>query len=322
MARVVVTGWIPADALTSLEGHEVEVWPEGQAQTAEQRFAFVHGAEALLTLVSHNVDADLLDAAGTQLKIVANVGVGFNNIDLAACSARGVVATNTPDVLTDATADTALALVLEVTRRFGEGQRIIRDQRPWVFGLFGMLGVGLAGKRAGIVGPGSIGIATARRLRALGMEIAYAGRSPMRPAAAEELGAERVELDELLATSDVISLHVPYTSQTHHLIGAAQLAAMKPTAFLVNTARGAVVDEAALVEALRAGQVAGAGLDVYEHEPTVHPGLLELENVALYPHMGSATVETRMAMARLAAENAAAVLAGRPPLTEVRASGA
>lgn len=326
MARVVSTSWIPAEALAPVTAeHEIVVWPEGRPQSPPDRLAFVAGADALLTTVATPVDDALLDAVGAQLRVVANVGVGFDNIDLASCAARGVVVTNTPDVLTDATADTALALLLEVTRRFGEGQRLIRAREPWKQGLFAMLGRGLAGKTFGVVGPGAIGIATARRARALGMEVAYAGRSAMREPAATELGARRLDLDELLRAADVVSLHVPHTEATHHLIGAEQLRAMKPSAFLVNTARGAVVDEAALVDALVAGEIAGAGLDVFEHEPAVHEGLLALENVALYPHLGSATVETRTAMAELATRNVRAVLAGEEPLTpvvSVRASGA
>jgi glyoxylate reductase len=273
-------------------------------------------------MVADRVDQEFLDAAGEQLQVVANVAVGYNNIDVAACAQRGVVVTNTPDVLTDATADTAIALILDVTRRFGEGERLIRSGRPWAWGLFGMLGTGIAGATLGIIGPGAIGTATARRATAFGMEIAYAGRSPMEPAAESELGARRLDQEELLRVADVVSLHLPSSPQTRHLIGAAELASMKDTAFLINTARGPIVDEAALVQALIDGQIAGAGLDVFEREPTVHPGLLELDNVALYPHMGSATIQTRLAMVDLASRNALAVLAGEEPLTPVRASGA
>jgi glyoxylate reductase len=178
-----------------------------------------------------------------------------------------------------------------------------------------MLGTGIAGATLGIIGPGAIGTATARRATAFGMEIAYAGRSPMEPAAESELGARRLDQEELLRVADVVSLHLPSSPQTRHLIGAAELASMKD-------ARGPIVDEAALVQALIDGQIAGAGLDVFEREPTVHPGLLELDNVALYPHMGSATIQTRLAMVDLASRNALAVLAGEEPLTPVRASGA
>ena len=326
MARIVVTGPIPDEAAEALRapGHEVVVGT-GAAPGTDGRadlLALVGGADAVLTMVADRVDQEFLDAAGEQLQVVANVAVGYNNIDVADCAQRGVVVTNTPDVLTDATADTAIALILDVTRRFGEGERLIRSGRPWAWGLFGMLGTGIAGATLGIIGPGAIGTATARRATAFGMEIAYAGRSPMEPAAESELGARRLDQEELLRVADVVSLHVPSSPQTRHLIGAAELASMKDTAFLINTARGPIVDEAALVQALIDGQIAGAGLDVFEREPTVHPGLLELDNVALYPHMGSATIQTRLAMVDLASRNALAVLAGEEPLTPVRASGA
>jgi glyoxylate reductase len=204
------------------------------------------------------------------------------------------------------------------TRRLGEGERLIRSGEAWKWGMFFLLGSSLQGKTLGVVGMGGIGQATARRAKAFGMEIVYQSRSEIDPAIAEELSARRVDLDELLAISDVVSLHCPYGPATHHLIGAEQLAAMKDTAYLVNTARGPIVDEAALAAALRDGGIAGAGLDVYEKEPQVHPGLLGLDNVALLPHLGSATVETRTAMAMLAADNALAVLSGERPATPIR----
>ena len=278
----------------------------------------VVGADALVTLLTERVDAELLDAAGPQLQVVANVAVGYDNIDVPACVERGVTATNTPGVLTEATADTTFALILMATRRTGEGERVIRSGQPWKWGMFYLLGTGLQGKTLGVVGMGAIGVATARRARAFGMNVIYQSLFELSPEVAAELGSRRVELDELLATADVVSLHCPYTPETHHLIGAAQFAAMRETAYLVNTARGPIVDEAALVDALRDGQIAGAGLDVYEREPLVHPGLLELENVALLPHLGSATIETRTAMATLAAENALAVLRSEHPPTPIQ----
>jgi glyoxylate reductase len=282
----------------------------------------VAGADAVLTLLTTKVDDAFLDAAGPQLKVVANVAVGYNNIDVAACAARGVVCTNTPGVLTEATADIAMALVLMATRRLGEGERVIRSNTPWQWGMFYMLGSGIQGRRLGIVGMGDIGQALARRAKAFGMTIAYSNRKPVAPAVEAELGAEFMSLDELLSTSDVVSINCPYSPATHHLIGADELAAMKPSAFLVNTARGPIVDEAALVAALQAGSIAGAGLDVFEAEPTVHPGLLECENAVLIPHLGSATVETRSAMARLAAHNAVNVLNGVEPPTPIPVPGA
>jgi glyoxylate reductase len=265
------------------------------------------------------VDAGLLDAAGPQLRAVANVGVGYDNVDVDACSERGVVVTNTPGVLTDATADIAMALVLMSTRGLGAAERRVRTGEPWSWGLTSHLGTGLRGKTLGIVGPGAIGLATARRATAFGMEILLSGRSEPDPGVVDGLGARVVDLEELLTASDVVSVHCPLTDETRHLIGAAELKTMRGTAHLVNTARGPVVDEEALVAALEAGEIAGAGLDVYEHEPRVHAGLLGRDDVVLLPHVGSATVETRTAMADLAVANVLAVLAGEEPLTPVRA---
>lgn len=315
MSRVVVTGRIPETALEKLRAeHEVDAWSGPESIGREELLRRVAGADAVVSLLTERIDAELLDAAGPQLKVVANVAVGYDNIDVPACTERGIVAANTPGVLTEATADIALGLILSATRRLGEGERLIRSGQAWKWGMFFLLGSSLQGKTLGVVGMGGIGQATARRAKAFGMEIVYQSRSEIDPGIAAELGARRVELDELLAISDVVSLHCPYGPATHHLIGAEQLASMKSSAYLVNTARGPIVDEAALASALREGQIAGAGLDVFENEPTVHPGLLELENVVLVPHLGSATVETRTAMAMLAADNALAVLSNeRPP---------
>ncbi|GAA1154241.1 2-hydroxyacid dehydrogenase [Ornithinicoccus hortensis] len=318
MSRVVVTGRIPRQAVDSLAAeHDVVAHDEEDAVSREALLEMVRGADALVTLLTESVDAELLDAAGPQLKVVANVAVGYNNVDVDACRERDVLVTNTPDVLTDATADTAFGLLLMVSRRLGEGERIIRSGTPWKWGMFYLLGQGLQGKTIGIVGLGGIGAAMARRARAFGMDVVYHSRRPCAPELAEELGATRLDLAELLRTSDVVSLHCPYSEATHHLIGAEQLALMKDTAYLINSARGPIVDEEALVQALRAGTIAGAGLDVFEQEPEVHEGLLELENVALAPHLGSATVETRTAMAQLAADNVLAVLRGEATLTPV-----
>jgi glyoxylate reductase len=315
MSRVVVTGRVPETALEKLRAeHDVDAWSGPASIGRDELLRRVAGADAVVSLLTERIDAELLDAAGPQLKVVANVAVGYDNIDVPACTARGIVATNTPGVLTEATADIAFGLILSATRRLGEGERLIRSGQAWKWGMFFLLGSSLQGKTLGIVGMGGIGQATARRAKAFGMEIVYQSRSEIDPRVAAELGARRLELDELLATSDIVSLHCPYGPATHHLIGAGQLAAMKDSAYLINTARGPIVDEAALVAALRDGQIAGAGLDVFEKEPSVHPGLLELDNVVLVPHLGSATVETRTAMAMLAADNALAVLSGeRPP---------
>jgi lactate dehydrogenase-like 2-hydroxyacid dehydrogenase len=278
----------------------------------------VAGAHALVTLLHDRVDGELLDAAGPQLRCVANVAVGYDNIDVAAARRRGVTVTNTPGVLTDATADLAIALILGVTRRLGEGERLLRTGTPWSWEMFFLLGRGLAGKTLGIIGLGAIGRATARRARAFGMEVAYAGRRRAAEEVERELGGARyLSLEELLGSADVVSIHCPLTPETHHLLNAERLTHMRPEAYLINTARGPIVDEAALVEALRAGGIAGAALDVFEHEPELHPGLRELDNVFLAPHLGSATIETRTAMAVLAARNVGAVLSGQRALTPV-----
>ncbi|MDO8363133.1 MAG: D-glycerate dehydrogenase [Actinomycetota bacterium] len=316
--RIAVTGRIPDAGFELLhEAGEVVAWESLAVPTVDEVHALVKGAHAVLTLLTTKVDDAFLDAAGPQLKVVANVAVGYNNIDVAACARRGVICTNTPGVLTEATADIAMALVLMSTRRLGEGERVIRGQQPWQWGMFYMLGSGIQGRQLGIIGMGDIGTALARRAKAFGMTIAYSNRNPVSPPVEAELGAEFMSQVELLASSDVVSLNCPYSTATHHLMSVDQFRTMRSTAFLVNTARGPIVDEAALVEALRTGQIAGAGLDVFEQEPTVHPGLLERDNAVLIPHLGSATRETRAAMASLAARNAVNVLGGIAPLTPI-----
>lgn len=310
--RIVVTRDLPAPAIEALRATGADVWvsAEDRALTADELHAAVRGADAVVTMLHDRVDDAFLDAAGDGLRVVANVAVGYDNVDLDAARARGVTITNTPGVLTDATADLAMALLLAVTRRVGEGERLLRRREPWAWAIDFMLGRGLRGKTLGIVGYGEIGRAVAARARAFGMEVVYTKRSP-----GPDPG--QVEEAELLERAHVISLHCPLTPETRHLIDADALARMRADAYLINTARGPVVDEGALVDALRDGAIAGAGLDVFEREPEVHPGLLELENVVLVPHLGSATVETRTAMAELAAANVVAVLAGDPPPTQV-----
>jgi len=318
-ARIVVTRRIPDPAIELLEGAgDVWVSPHDRPLSADELHSAVAGADAAVTLLHDRVDDAFLDAAGPALRIVANVAVGYDNVDVEACARRGVVVSNTPGVLTEATADIAFALILMSTRRLGEGERLIRARTPWSWSMFFMLGTGLQGKTLGIVGLGKIGQATARRARAFGMEIVYAGRRRAAEDVEAELSARFLPLDELLTTADVVTLHCPLSAETRHLIDATALARMQPSSHLVNTTRGPVVDEAALAEALRAGAIAGAGLDVFEREPEVHPDLLELENVVLIPHLGSATIETRTAMGVLAAENVVAVLGGSAPVTPVR----
>ena len=310
--NVFVTGKIPRSVVRTLEDTcQVDCYagdgPIPRAELLER----VRGKHGLLTLITENIDSAVIDAAA-DAKVIANVAVGYNNIDVAAARKRGIIVTNTPDVLTSATADFTWALILAVTRRLGEGERLIRSGQWKRWSMDFMVGMELRGKQLGIVGFGRIGNAVAERGRAFGMRIAYTSRTPKNIP-----DAEHMSFDRILSTSDVVSLHVPLTRDTTHLINQAALARMKRSAFLINTTRGPVVDEAALVWALKEHLISGAALDVYEREPEVHSGLLAFENVVLAPHLGSATVETRTAMANLAARNAIAVLSGQPALTPV-----
>jgi glyoxylate reductase len=274
------------------------------------------GAEALVCQLTDRVDAALLDRA-PRLRIVASAAVGYEHIDVAACRARGIVVTNTPDVLTAATADLAWALLLAAVRRLPQAERSLRAGEFTGWGFWDYLGGDLEGRALGIFGMGRIGRAVARRAGGFGMRVIYHSRSPLSAEDERALGAERVDFDGLLARSDVVSLHAPLTPDTRHAFDRGALARMRPGSVLVNTARGPLIDEAALVDALRDGPLAAAGLDVFEREPIVHPGLLDLPNVVLLPHIGSATRGTRAGMATLAARNVRAVLAGDPPLTPV-----
>ena len=309
---VLITGKLPSSVVRRVEETcDVEVFRGDGPMPHAELVACVAGKQALLSLITDRVDAEVIDA-GRDLRIIANVAVGYNNVDVAAARARGIIVSNTPDVLTDATADMTWALILAVTRRVAEGDRLIRAGGWNRWSMDFMLGTELRGRQLGVVGFGRIGQAVADRGRAFGMRIACASRSPV-----SVPDVESMPLDRLLATSDVVTLHVPLGSETKHLIGQPQLARMKSGAYLVNTSRGPVVDETALAWALSQGLIGGAALDVFEDEPRVHAQLLPLPNVVLTPHLGSATVDTRTAMADLAASNALAVLAGRPALTPV-----
>jgi glyoxylate reductase len=281
----------------------------------DELLTVVKGRDAIITMLTEKVDAEFLTAAGPQLKIVANHAVGFDNVDVAACTAAGVLATNTPDVLTETTADTAFALLMAAARRLGEGERFLRSRTPWIWGPLMMLGQDVHHKTIGIVGFGRIGQAVARRARGFGMQVVYSDAVRLPPEVEAETDAERLELNALLERADFVSIHTNLTPETRHLFDAAAFRRMKPTAVLVNTSRGPVVDEAALAEALADGEIFAAGLDVFEHEPDVEPRLLELENVVVIPHLGSATVDTRDAMGHLAVENVIAALDGRRPAT-------
>jgi len=260
------------------------------------------GCDGLMTMLTDRIDDELLDAAGPQLRIVANFAVGFDNVDVPACTRRGVIVSNTPDVLTEATAELTIALLLALVRRVAEGDRLVRRREEWIWAPNMMLGSGLAGRTLGLVGYGRIGHAVARLAEAHRMDVIHTSRTGGLP------------LDELLERADVVSLHVPLSAATHHLIDDDALERMKPTAVLVNTSRGPIVDEAALARALAEGRIAGAALDVFEREPEVTGELLGLENVVLTPHLGSATLETREAMGMLCVQALRAVLLEhRPP---------
>ena len=269
--------------------------------------------EGLLCTITDLIDQELLDHA-PALKVIANYGVGFEHIDLAAATQRGLPVTNTPGVLTDATADLAFALILATARRMVEGDKRVREGRFTYWAPLLFLGHEVSGKTLGLIGAGRIGQAVAQRARGFGMRVLYYNRTPLSPAAEQELHVSFAPLEDLLREADFVTLHVPLTPQTRHLIGRRELELMKPTAHLINTARGPMVDEAALVAALRRGEIGGAGLDVYEQEPQLSPGLTDLDNVVLLPHVGSATIETRTRMGLMAAANLLAGLRGeRPP---------
>lgn len=313
MTRLLITRRIPDSGLLPLGGLDLDI-DIRQGDDAIPRAELLErasGCTALITFLSDPVDDALLDAAGPNLKVVANFAVGYDNVDVAACTARGVAVTNTPGVLTDATADLAWALLLAIGRRVVEGHKLAASGSWNGWKPLELVGVGLAGKTLGLVGMGRIGSAVARRALGFGMQVIYHNRR-RDPAADRELNAGyRAELYDLLRDSDVVSIHTPLTPETRHMIAAPEFEIMKATALLINTARGPIVDERALVEALDKGSIRGAGLDVFEEEPAIHPGLLTLDNVVLAPHLGSATEEARGAMARLCGEGVAGVLQGK-----------
>lgn len=312
MADIFVSRRVPEGALAPLDGtgHSIDVRTADDPISRAELLERVRGAEAVIAFLSDRIDDELLDAAGDALRIVANYAVGYDNVDVPACTRRGVAVANTPDVLTEATADHAWALLLATARRVPEGHHLASTGAWTGWQPTQLLGKAVGGATLGVVGMGRIGTATARRAAGFGMRILYHGRSRDERAEAE-LGAEYcARLHDLLAECDFVTLHTPLTDATHHLIDEAALAVVKEGAVLINTARGPVVDEAALVEALRRGRLWGAGLDVFEEEPAVHPGLIGLPNVVLTPHLGSATRDARVAMGRLCAEAVAAVLRG------------
>jgi glyoxylate reductase len=274
-----------------LDVHDSE-WPPSR----EELLRRAAGCDGLMTMLTDRVDDELLDAAGPLLRVVADFAVGYDNVDVLACTRRGVIVSNTPDVLTKATAELTIALILALLRRIAEGDRLVRRREEWIWAPNMMLGRGLDGLMLGLVGHGRIGQEVERLAGAHGMDVIHASRTGGLP------------FDELLERADVVSLHLPLSEETRHLVGAPELARMKPTAILVNTSRGPIVDEAALADALAAGEIAGAALDVFEREPEATEELLGLENVVLVPHLGSATLETREAMGMLCVEALRAVL--------------
>ncbi|NLS08446.1 D-glycerate dehydrogenase [Nesterenkonia sp. MY13] len=323
MAHVYLTrplGEVVDQYSSAFGSREVRIHPDTEfPPPREELLKAVAGAEALITTVTDRIDEEVFDAAGDQLKVVANVAVGYDNIDLEAAAARGITVTNTPGVLDEAVADLTLGLMLATTRRVVEADRFLRTGREWIWGPQGYVGLDIsAGASLGIVGLGRIGMAVAKRAQAFGMKIVATG-SRATSEEAQQLGViPAASVAELLPQVDVLSLHCPLTEENRHLIGAAQLQSMKPGSYLINTARGPLVDEKALVAALNSGHLAGAGLDVHEFEPQTDPQLREMEQVVMLPHIGSAGGATRRKMATLALDNVLAVLNGEQPPTPVR----
>jgi lactate dehydrogenase-like 2-hydroxyacid dehydrogenase len=319
LPRLLVTRRLPAAVEQHLQAHfDARLNPEDQPLDRSTLAAALAEFDAILPTITDRFDAELLATPGKKVRIIANFGAGIEHVDLSAAREAGIVVTNTPDALTEATADIAMLLMVMAARRAGEGERELRAGRWTTWRPTHMLGQTLTGKTLGLVGFGRIAQATAARAAAFGMRILYFSRSAEPPEAEGRTGATRAaSLEALVEAADVVSLHVPGGSATRHMINAGVIAQMKPNAILVNSARGSVVDEAALAAALKAGQIAAAGLDVYEQEPKVHPDLLGLENVVLLPHLGSATIETRTAMGMQAAANLDAYFAGREPPNRV-----
>jgi glyoxylate reductase len=312
--RVLVTRTLPEPVMEALRTRcEVDLYAGEFAIPRDELLTRARGVDGAVTLLTERIDAEFLNAAGPGLVIVTNYAVGYDNIDVPECTQRGVLVSNTPDVLTETTADLSLALLLAAARRIPEGDRFLRTGKPWIWGPQMLLGVDVHGSTLGIVGFGRIGKAVARRARGFGMRVIYTNRRGEPDAREADFEATWVNFDHLLATSDFVSIHCSLNDLTRHLFGHNEFRAMKGTAVLVNAARGAVVDEAALAQALQNGEIFAAGLDVFEREPEVHPSLLECENAIIVPHLGSATVDTRTRMGMLAAENLFAALEGRRP---------
>lgn len=315
--KVAFTRNIPriAEDLLKKEGFEVTVFESDKPIDKKQLIKIGKDADAIISLLTDKIDKEVIDNL-VKCKVIANYAVGFNNIDVDYAKSKGIVITHTPDILTDSTADLAVSLVLACCRNLKTGEDMMRNRRfnGWQPQL--LLGIELKGKRVGIIGAGRIGQATAKRLRAFGTEIVYVNRNGKKQFE-KETGAQKVELEELLRTSDIISLHLPLNEETHYLLNKERLQLLKKNAVLVNTARGEVLEEKALIELLKEQKIFAAGFDVYENEPNVNEELYELDNVYLLPHLGSATFEARGEMAELCAKNVTKVLSGESPLTSV-----
>lgn len=310
--KVFLTRQLPDAAMARLKaGTDLEMNPHDRYLTREELLAGVKNKDGLLCLLTDTIDAGLMDA-GSKLKVIADYAVGYNNIDVAAANSRGIVVTNTPGVLTETSADLAFALILAIARRVVEGDRFLRSGRWKGWGPLQFLGTDIYGATLGIIGMGRIGQSVARRARSFGMRVIYWNRTPLDKDRIGGLDAEATSFDSVLQEADFVSVHTAYNKETLHLIGAEQFKLMKHTAFIINTARGPIIDEKALANALKSGLIAGAGLDVYEEEPLVTPELITMENVVLLPHLGSATTATRTRMAMVAIDNLMAVLEGRP----------
>jgi glyoxylate reductase len=312
--RVLLTNRLPEAVMDRLAAESQLSGPtDGRPMTGDEILARLPGHDALLCTITDRIDATVLTQGGSALKVVANFGVGYNHIDVAVATKLGIQVTNTPGVLTDATADIAFGLILSTARRFFEGESLVRSGSWTGWSPLQLLGHDLADATLALIGFGRIGKAMASRARGFGMKVRYWNRTRLSEEAERSLDVSYGSIDELVESADFISLHIAYTAETHHLINSDRLGRMKRHAILVNTARGAVIDECALVEALRCGQIAGAGLDVFEREPALHPGLASLPNCTLLPHLGSATIGTRTRMGHMAVDDALAVCAGRSP---------
>ncbi len=320
MKKVYVTRQLPQSALDRLDGEvEWDVNPDDRVLEREELLEAVKDIDGLLCLLTDTIDAEVMDAA-PNLGIIANYAVGYNNIDVEAATERGILVTNTPGVLRETTADLTWALIMSIARRVVEGDRFMRAGNYDGWAPMLLLGSDVYGKTLGVVGMGNIGQAVARRAIGFDMEILYSDVFDLPPLAENLINGDRAELDNLLEQSDFVTVHVPLMDETHHMIGERELELIGPDGYLINASRGPVIDEVALVEALRNGTIAGAALDVYEDEPEMKPGLAELDNVVLLPHLGSASKETRTKMADLAVSNILNFFAeGEEPVTPVNA---